>query len=306
MASTAPQIYRFPNATMILWNSTGSSDNIALLEDGKPLAPLAGVLDEETIKSLGGSWRVRLHAASSGDLELVLSVWTREVVSYIPKDESAGIRELTEEDFEKLTPSFQRLYKKKLSEATETRTTIEHELKVVDYELSQAVLLGKEFPTELHRLTTPARERARRSSSYGYYSRNEELADLKRNLPLSLTSEEILGLINSLSSAAVPATGWAASVRTQGYGTLELEITFYAAPYGGAVRKKPALKQNGRPYADGRGSIVKELPAIVGKAVVTQGDLAEWWSAIGGNELSDSAKLEALKTLTRHLWKVSE
>lgn len=300
MTTKTAKIYRFPNATLV--NLDGIAKSMVLLEDSAAVPELQGFLSEEASRALG-QYSNRIHGATSGELELISSSWTQEVVSYVPQDSSSGIRELSEDEYSKLTPGFQRLYTKKLAEPVETRTVIDHELIAVGYELSEAVLTGKEFPSELHRLVTPARIRASRSS-YNYGGNRDAVrVSLPQNLPLQLSSDELLTLVDQLSSQAVPSKGWSASVNRVGFlGNGDLKVTFYEAPYDGSTKKLLDKKKDGHPYADRRGRMVKDLPKIAGTGSVSAADLGSWWTSVAGESLSDSEKLEALKALTKHLW----
>lgn len=298
------QIYRFRNATLIRGSVT---DSIILLEDGEPVAESARLLSEAARNGLG-LYSNRLHGVTHGELRLISSRWTQETVSYVPKDSSLGLRELSEEEYSLLSKGFQIRYGRKLSEPTETRTELEFELKELGFDLEEEILRGNQFPTELHRRIKPIRDRARRADGYGSYSRDPLEIDLNRNLPLELTGSEIIYLIEGLGGAIKASSGYGATVSVS-MGFREppsIELNFFARPYDGSMKKVLHRKKNGQPYADNRGQMVKETPPVVGTASITEKDVSNWWNSIGGPELSEEAKLEALQAFTRMLWRFKD
>ena len=293
-------IYRFANATVIY--SPRHMGKMTLLEDGVAVAELPDLLSEEVLTALG-SYSHKIYAPTQGELELVRSSWTQDTLSYIPKDENSELRELDEETYNRISPNFQLRYKRKLADRVETRTPLEYELVSSPYALKGEVLIGREFVSELHSKIVPLRARATRNDSY-YYNRDRLRASLQSNLPLSLTGGEIKVLIDGLGDEVARGKGYSASLHRYGYSEeSDFNVTFYATPYEGAMKKVLDKKQNGQPYADRRGRMVRDLPRAVGQAKITSTDLASWWASVEGNRLSDDAKLEALRTLTNHLWR---
>lgn len=304
MATDLTTIYRFPNATLIKWAGNFGRDSVSLFEDGVVVSELTDFLSEDVTKSLG-RYSYRIHWATAGELELTQITWTQEVVSYLPLDESNELRELNEADYEKLSAGFQKLYKKKLSEPTEVRENVEYELREVPFELQENFLTGKEHATKLHAVIQPLRERERKSNSYGW-GRDERPADLRNNLPLDLSSEELLKVIDFVGQTIIRGSGYGATVElSSGYREPSvLKISFFGALYNGELKKILSTKQGGGHYADGRGRMVRDFPRTVGTAVITHQDVTSWWALIGGAKLSDAAKFEALEELAHHLWRV--
>jgi len=291
-------IYRFPNATVLF--APGNLRSIILLNDGVEVSEHSHALTTEIMEALG-TYSYRAHFATEGKLQLVSSSWSREVLSYIPKDRSSELKELDEESYEKISENFKRFYERKLAEPVETRTELEYELVEVPYDLKGEILIGKEFASDLHAKALPIRDREQRGS---YYDRNRLRASISNNLPLDLTGAEIRKLVDALGNEVAGRNGYSASLRQYGYlGDGDFDVTFYEVPYQGAVKKVLDKKQNGQPYADRRGRMVRDMPKSVGQAKITATDLANWWASVEGNKLSDDAKLEALRTLTNHLWR---
>lgn len=298
------KIYRFPNAT-VHYSPRHMGSGIILLDDGAEVAGLPDLLSEEVLKALG-SYSHKIYAPTQGEIELLRSESTRATLSYVPKDAASELRELDEETYERLTPSFQIRYKRKFAEPVETRTPVEFELIAVPYELKGEFLTGKEFPTELHAKVTPVRRHERKRSSYGrYYGSDQIPAYLDWNLPLILSADEVLLVVDALGTSILQGVGYSATVNQRGvYSGGNLEVNFFAKPYEGATKKILDKKRNGGTYADQRGRMVRDLPTAVGKAEITSLHLSSWWESVEGNSLSDEAKLEALRSLTKHLWRV--
>lgn len=302
------KIYRFPNATLVQFSGSYGPTGHSLLKGGKELEELKTLISDSTFKKLG-SWTTRIYEASAGELELVHSTWSQDLVSYIPLEddpltEDQSLRELDEETYLKLSPGFQKLYRKKLADPVELRQPVDFELIESPIALTEDALLGKELPTALHGAVEPLRERARRKHSYYSYGDDGPRPDLRRVLPLNIDSEELMHLIFQLSKTVVGASNCGATVTLRDYyaSTPQLEISFLASTYTGAMTKRLDKKANGQPYADRRGRMVKDLPKTVGQAIVTTGDIWKWWEAIEGNQLSDGEKLEAIQALIRRLW----
>lgn len=304
MADRIPTIYRFANATLIRWNGRGSSD-VVLFDDGELLSEDSKTLTRETRDKLGRS-SYRFHGKSTGELKLIESKWSQELTRYIPRNGSSELRDLSEDDYGKLSPGFQKLYEKLLAEPEENRMEVSFELKNLEgVALSEAVVLGREQLTELHGIILPIRDRARRSNSWNS-SFQEDRAELARNLPLELSAEELIRIVDNFGAKIRQGTGYRAQVTTDSAyrGPSELRIDFFGEPYEGAMRKVLSTKRDGKPYADRRGRMVKDLPTSVGSAVVKLQELNGWWDSIGGELLSDEEKLETLTELTRHLWRL--
>jgi len=292
-------IYRFPNATVLF--VPGNMRSITLLNNGVEVSEHPHALTTEIMEALG-TYSYRAHFATEGELQLVSSSWSREVLSYIPKDRSSELKELDEESYEKISVNFKQFYERKLAEPVETRTELEYELVEVPYDLKGEILIGKEFASDLHAKVLPIRDREQRSNRY--YDRDRLRASISNNLPLDLTGAEVKKLVDALGNEVAGRTGYSASLRQYGYlGDGDFDVTFYEVPYQGAVKKVLDKKQNGQPYADRRGHMVRDMPKSVGQAKITSADLASWWASVEGNKLSDDAKLEALRTLTNHLWR---
>lgn len=302
--SKLPVIYRFTNATVILWNSLRESSSILLLEDGEELKRADKLLPKDVAERL--KWSTRIYGPSSGELQLVESKWSQELISYIPKDGKAGLRRLSEEDYGKLSAGFQKLYEKELAEPVETRTVLRFELQELELELREQFLLGTEFSSELQAQIQPIRDRKRRNS-YGSYGKQEKQAELSRNLPVELSTDELMDLIELFGKKILNGNryGAVANGRGGGYsGPRYFDISFLAEPYGGKQRKVLDKKQNGQPYKDQRGRMVPDRAPVVGSATVTQTDIAGWWKSVGGDQFSDEGKLEALEALTGRIWRL--
>lgn len=301
-----PLIYRFTNATVVHWRGSRPGGDVSVISDA-PLATSTAISKEIQDKLKGYSSGYEFFEASEGDLTLEHSSWSRELISYVPLDVSnKQLRVLTAEEFEQLTPGFQRLYKKDLSEPIETKTELEFEVKTVDRELKESILMGTEFVSDLHKDVYEIRQRVI-AKSLNYYSHNTGPAPaFDRILPLAITSDELIKLIARAGQKIGSGAGFGATVgivepyRSEAH----LKISFFAQPYDGSVKKKPDLKRDGKPYADGRGRMVKDLPSVVGTAEITTSELGTWWDSIGGNLLSDEDKQEAIQALTNNLWKV--
>ena len=305
--NTLPLIYRFTNATVVHWRGNRPSGDVSVISSDAPLATSTAISKEIQDKLKGYSSGYEFYEASEGNLTLEQSSWSRELISYVPYDtNNKQLRVLTAEEFEQLTPGFQRLYKKDLSEPIETKTELEFELKTVDRELKESILMGTEFVSDLHKNLYEIRQRAI-ARSLNYYSRNTGPAPaFDRILPLTITSDELIKLVADAGHKIGSGTGFGATVgivepyRSEAH----LKISFFAQPYDGSVKKKLDLKRDGKPYADGRGRMVKDLPSVVGTAEITQRELGEWWVSVDGNLLPDEDKQEAIQALTNTLWKV--
>lgn len=304
-----PVIYRFPNATLVQKIYPGSGNKVAFLDGGKPAAKSKLFSDDfkELVKKLG----YKLFAAVAEDAVLEQSKFSQELVSYIPKDESSGgLRELTADDYEKLSPAFKAFYESKLAEPVETKSILEHELRTVDYELNEDVLLGKDYLTELHRHIDGIRKQeAARRRSYYSSSSSEPKLELWRNLPLNLSDDEVFKVVGLLGNRITNTSGggYGATLSLHEYSHIPsyITVTFFVSTYSGEMRKQLDTKKDGHPYADRRGRMVKDYPKTAGSATLTPGDLALWWGSIGGNSLADAEKFEALNALTRSILKVS-
>lgn len=300
-------VYRFTNATLVNWAPNINRDSITVLDEQEPLPKLPELLNEEVLRQLGQYYHT-VYRKAWGAIELVSITSTQEVVSYLPLDATSGLRELQEEDYEKLTPGFQKLYKKKLSEPTMVRTVVEHEIREVPFELQDDVLSGKVFPTKLHELISPIREHIRKRNSSYYNDRDGIHVELRNNLSIQLSDEELLKLISERGPKFTLGKNYGASAEYKsGYrDPSELEITFFTAPYRGETRKIFDKKANGQHYADGRGRLVKDLPSTAGTATISEKDVGLWWYSIGGDVLSEDEKLEALEVFAKSLWLLSE
>lgn len=302
------KIYRFPNATLVQFAGPHGPTGHSLLKNGTKLSEHKTLISDSTFKKLG-VWSTRIYESSLGTLELVHSSWSQDLVSYTPilndpLTEDQSLRELDEETYLKLSPGFRKLYKKKLADPVELRESVDFELIESPIALDEDVLLGREHPTALHRILGPIREQERRKNSYYSYGNDGPRPDLRRVLPLNISSDELMKLISSLAKPTVGDAGYGATITLRDYyaSTPQLEISFLASTYTGAMRKQLDKKANGQPYADHRGRMVKDHPKIVGRATVTTGDIWKWWDAIEGNQLSDGEKLEAIQALIRRLW----
>ncbi len=300
--SKLPVIYRFTNATVILWKSLRESSSIILLEDGEELKRADNLLPKDVAERL--KWSTRIYGPSSGELQLVEAKWSQEVISYIPKDGKAGLRRLSEEDYGKLSAGFQKLYEKELAEPVETRTALRFKLQEPELELREQFLLGTEFSSELQAMIQPIRDRKRRNS-YGSYGKEEKRAELTRNLPVELSTDELMDLIELFGKKILQGKRYGAIVngRGGGYsGPRYFDISFLAETYEGKQRKVLDKKKNGLPYKNQRGRMVPDRAPAVGTARVTQTDIAGWWESVGGAQLTDGGKLEALEALTGRIW----
>lgn len=302
-----PLIYRFTNATVLHWRGDRPTGTVSVIAES-PLAT-STIISKDTQERLTGYSRgYAFYEASSGDLTLEESTWSREFISYVPIDAgNKQLRTLPAEEFEKLTPGFQRLYRKELSEPIETKTELEFELQTLDLALKESILLGTEFLTDLHRDVVDLRQKAAaRTRSYHYDTKSGPVPSFERTLPLVISNDELIKLVARAGHKIGSGSGFGATVgivepyREEAY----FKVSFFANPYDGSVKRQPDLKRDGKPYADGRGRMVKDFPKVVGIAQITTSDLGAWWDSIGGNDLTDDAKQEAITALTKSLWKV--
>lgn len=301
-----PLIYRFTNATVLHWRGNRPTGTVSVIAES-PLA-ISTIISKETQDRLKGySTGYEFFEASEGDLTLEESTWSREFISYVPIDAgNKQLRTLPAEEFEKLTPGFQRLYRKELSEPIETKTELEFEVQTLDLELKESILLGTEFLTDLHRDVVDLRQKvAARNRSY-YNVDSGPTPAFERTLPLVISNDELIKLVARAGHKIGSGSGFGATVgivepyREEAY----FKVSFFANPYDGSVKRKPDLKRDGKPYADGRGRMVKDFPKVVGIAQISTSDLGTWWDSIGGNDLTDEDKQEAIQALTNNLWKV--
>lgn len=303
-----PLIYRFTNATVLYWRGDRPSGTVSVISES-PLATSSIISKETQDKLRGYSTGYVFFEASEGDLIVQESTWSRELISYVPADEgNKQLRSLTEEEFEQLTPGFKNLYRKELSEPIETKTDIEFELQTLNLELKESILLGQEFLTDLHRDVNEFRERAA-AKSRSYWNSNSKsgpIASFDRNLPLIISSDELIQLVDRFGRKILSGSGFSATVSIYEPYQSEsvLRLSFFAQPYDGSVKKVLDQKRGGGAYADGRGRMVRDLPAVVGKAHITKTELGVWWEWISGNDLPDEEKQEAIQALTNTLWKV--
>lgn len=302
-----PLIYRFTNATVVHWRGNRPSGEVNVMS-GAPLATSTVISKETQDKLKGYGTGYSFFEASEGDLTLVQSTWSRELISYVPYDtNNKQLRVLTAEEFEQLTPGFKNLYRKDLSEPIETKAELEFEVQTLDLELKESILLGTEFLTDLHRDVVDLRQKAAaRTRSYYYDSKSGPIPSFERTLPLVISNDELIKLVARAGHKISSGKGFGATVgivepyREEAY----FKVSFFANPYDGSVKRKPDLKRDGKPYADGRGRMVKDFPKVVGIAQITTSELGTWWDSIGGNLLSDEDKQDAIQALTNTLWKV--
>lgn len=306
--SETPKIYRFANATVLKIQKYNYSGEISLQDNGAKVLE-STVLSEEVLSQLRSN-QLRVFAATSEDVFIQRSETSQEVVSYLPVDEKSVMRELDAKSFEKLSANFQKMYQRKLAEPVETLSVIEHELQSMSYDLTDEELLGAKPLTVLHGVVNEIRDQAvKKLNRYSYASNdNKPRARLERVLPIKLQAEELMRTVSKLAYKVIPNRGYAASVKLEDYHHLPLtmNIDFYVNAYQGETRKVLDKKRDGRPYADGRGRFVQDMPATAGRAVISVGELGDWWSSVEGNKLSDEQKLETLTALTRSLWQVQE
>lgn len=299
MADEKTLVYRFANATLVKF--VGMSYHGAVLTDGtdKVLKVEDSPISEEVSDKLYG---VSFYGPLVGELKLERVRTVEAVDRYVARDWKSGIRDLSAEDYGKLSDNFKKLYRKELAEPQEIRTEIDHDTVDVPVELTDAILMGHDFLTELHRRVNKIRESARRGS---YYGNKDPRAELWRAMPLSLSTRELTGVLQELSSRMTGLGYQARVVFRGGYSQSPdfFDIEYFARPYRGETRKQLATKQNGQPYADRRGRMVNDYPPVVGKASISEDDISGWWSSFGGNSLPDSEKLEVLSKFARHLWR---
>jgi len=306
MDSTETIVYRFPNATVVRVGSGVYSSRMELIDGTdkvlvKDSSPISGEIT-------GAMHGLEFYRSIVGELAIYDVRINQSVARYVPIDWKSGLRDLTEEEYNRLTAGFRQLYKKELDEPEELRTEVPHTLVEVDVELSDDLLMGRSFISDLHGQVHKIREAERRSrSSWG---RDEVRPDLSRVLPLTLKDSELISIVGDFGNRLARGDGGhgykAKAVFRTGYREpSRLEISYFATAYRGETRKVLDKKANGKPYADGRGRMVQDLPSQVGSSVVTEGDLADWWRSIQGNSLPDSKKLEALQLFTRHIWRLS-
>ncbi len=299
MSTAKPNlVYRFPNATVIRWDG-GTVRNSKLLAGGVEVFEDSSLISEDVKQKLG--FRYSFFGQSDGELNLIRVVETEVVDSYIPK--KSGLRELSEEEYQQLSPAFQKLYEKRVGKPEEKWEQLPIEVLELEGEISDDLFLGKYFPTELHRVLNTIRERERRVRSSGFGYGDKERADFERALPLKISDNELVAVLDEHIIQPVRQGKGITAFVTTGYGLKkeELRLEFFAAPYDGAVKKILDRKANGQPYADRRGHMVKDFPAKVGMAVISQEQLGEWWKSIGGNSLPDDQKLLSLKALAGRL-----
>lgn len=296
-ADRANLVYRFPNATVIRCDR-GTVKNSKLLADGVQVFEDKSILSEEVAKRLG--YLYTIYGPSQGELNLIRVVTTEVVDSYIPQ--KSGLLELSEEDYGRLSPAFKKLYEKRVGKPEEKWEQLPIDVLEIEGELTDGLLIGKHFPTDLHRYLNGIREQARRVNSWGS-SNDKERPDFERALPLKLTAKEIVSVLSDHIIQPVRSSpGITAFVNTgYGIGNDELVLEFFAKRYDGAMKKVLDTKKDGKPYADRRGHMVKDFPDKIGRAAIPSEQLGEWWESIGGNELPDDQKLAALKALAGRL-----
>jgi len=296
-------VYRFPNATLVKF--VGTSYHGAVLTDGtdEVLKVEDSPISKEVADKLYG---VQFYGPAVGELKIEQVRTVEAVDRYVARDWKAGLRDLSADDYEKLSDNFKKLYKKELAEPQELRNAIDHDTVKVSVELSDGILMGSEFLSDLHGQVNKIRESAKRSNSYGS---KDPRPELWRALPLELSTKDLVGVMHGLNSRIAQGHaghGYQASVVFRGGYTHTpdfFDIDYYAQPYRGETRKLLDKKQNGQPYADRRGRMVKDLPRVVGNASISEQDIAAWWSSFEGDTLSDTEKLEVISEFINHLWR---
>jgi len=299
MADEKTLVYRFANATLVKF--VGMSYHGAVLTDGtdRALKTEHSPISKEVADKLYG---IQFYGPFVGDLKIEQVRTVEAVDRYVARDWKAGLRDLSAEDYEKLSDNFKKLYKKELAEPEEIRTEIDHDTVEIPVELTDAILMGHDFISELHMRVNKIRESSRQS---GFYGNRDPRPELWRAMPLSLSARELTSVIHGLSSRLTGHGYQARVVFRGGYSHTQdfFDIDYFARPYRGETRKQLDKKQNGQPYADRRGRMVNDYPPVVGSASISEDDIAGWWSSFGGNLLSDGEKLEVLSKFARHLWR---
>jgi len=302
MADEKTVVYRFPNATLVKF--AGTSYYGAVLTDGtdKVLKTEDSPISSEIAGKLYG---VSFYGPAIGELKIEQVRTVEAVDRYVARDWKSGLRDLSAEDYEKLSDNFKSLYKKELAEPQEVRTEIVHVSREVPVELTESIIMGQEFISDLHRQVNVVRESERRKNSY--YGTRDPRPELWRFLPLVLSGVELMEIMGNIGQAVGRGRGYQAWLTFhKGYASEPnvFDISYYARPYNGEMRKVLEKKKNGQPYADRRGRMVRDMAPVVGKALVTESDIVSWWESVGGAALSDGEKFEAIQKLTRHLWRV--
>lgn len=302
MADKKITIYRFPNCTILEGSTYGYiNDSVKLLDEDALLLPAKMFSSElqDKLEKRG----LKLYEAVTDSPVIQKKTWTQEVTSFVPIS-NTKLRELDAEKFEELSPKFKSLYKKKMSAPVEEVEDIPYELINVEYDLSEPVLMGEEYLTDLHKLVVKDREAKRSNNSWSYSRSSEPILSLERNLPLRMKSSEIaLAIVNAADKLTV-SKGYSANISlSRGFRDepSRIQVSFYANAYDGSKRKVLETKKDGKPYADRRGRYVKDLPPVVGTASITELELFSWWSSIDGNSLNDDDKLTVLTLFAKKI-----
>lgn len=301
------KMWQFENATVVQPRINDKNQTV-IGSDGKILNEIQ-IPGENTEPDSSRINNTSVLEKSVGALTIVTVVeHQKEIEKYVPKnsEEHPELRHLTVDQYEGLTRDFKNLY---IPEQPETFNNVIEEVvspEQVPYELEWDFLVGKNFTSWLHGIILPCR--ARNSDRYSSSSTITVHPKLENNLPLDLTTSEILVVLESLNRGLKQESKLGALVNitlNHMYVPGEVNIKFFTEVWDKKFKKRLSTKANGRPYADRRGTMVPDYPETAGEAVITMQDIASWWNSINGNNLTDEQKHQALNGFMKQLCKVS-
>lgn len=201
--------------------------------------------------------------------------------------DTPGWIDIDKETYDKLTPNFQSKYK----EVPSGKKVIEHDVEItskrhkVDFDL---VAYMGESVSELQKIL--------KGEDYTPYPSVKNLSST------FLTEMQILAVLvylynqekSSLKQLKLNAKEYFDFRRARDADTVyeRIAVSYFVTPYNGETKKQLSMKQNGRPYADRRGRMVADYPAVASTVIIFAEDLS-------GIPLTgtDDEKLETIKSL---------
>lgn len=309
--TTAYRLIRFTNATLFERRSLSASgaaskSSLQLWDGDREVERDSQLLSDELRDTLYRKGWILFGAAEQPRATIIETY--QDVDHYEPKSSAPrGLRKLAPQEFEQLTASFKSHYELVREEPREELVELAVEIEDRAMELDSAILEGKSYLNELHRLIA----KVPRERSSNRWNSAEASVNVSNFEPKELSAGQLIHVVWQLYSSVIQGHSHRGIFVGGFFGGIpskpdSIPIRFFEEPYEGAMKKQLDKKKNGQPYADRRGRMVPDYPREVGKATITSAELWSWWQSVDGNSRPDEEKLQLLRELVAAVLHVEE